>query len=504
MGDPWQLRPSAVVTVPQVLLVWLLSSLLLLLLKWRMLGDPFYWDELACYFSQVYEMTHRLSAYLASRPMYVRSPLLTSVLALLHHYVNDSRELQRATVLLFCALAPASAYALACQLGGTRRTGILAAVLCGLTPAFFAQAGLVQMDLPATGLCTLAFVCLLRGSFVGYALLGGLAVLIKESTYWICLSAALFTYLRLVLIDRRPPLRLGTLLRLWPTAIPGVVLFFWLLVHRRITGAMISSDHTAVLSLGGVFPSLLHNMIEGGRLPLSLLALAQLRNVFRDPPAASPNQRIERLGVLCTACLWLSLPLAFPGHLVRYLLPTLPALCALAALGVTRWPTPQRVGMSALCIGWLLLNLRGDSFHHNAPFELEGNLSYRLLLREQMMVAQRIADSGAQRVIADFPFSSMLSAPPIFGYLPKPLSVTGLDRLHDPQQLCWADVVVVTQVSALSFPMLEKAKQQGILSLWFVAAADKFPVGKGFFTPRSARTDLTVSVYRVNCPAALP
>jgi 4-amino-4-deoxy-L-arabinose transferase-like glycosyltransferase len=163
MGDPWQLRPSAVVTVPQVLLVWLLSSLLLLLLKWRMLGDPFYWDELACYFSQVYEMTHRLSAYLASRPMYVRSPLLTSVLALLHHYVNDSRELQRATVLLFCALAPASAYALACQLGGTRRTGILAAVLCGLTPAFFAQAGLVQMDLPATGLCTLAFVCLLRG-----------------------------------------------------------------------------------------------------------------------------------------------------------------------------------------------------------------------------------------------------------------------------------------------------------------------------------------------------
>jgi len=494
-------------TAPQILLGWFLSSLLLLLLKGRMLADPYFWDELGCYFSQVYEMSHRLVPYLASKPVYVRAPLLTTLLALLHHYVSESPVLLRATVLVIGALVIPATYALTCQLGGSRRLGILGGVLAGLLPAVFAQLGLIQMDLPATGLCALAFVSLLRRNMVGYAILGGLAVLIKESTYWVCLPAALLVYARLVLREQRRPLAPGTLLRLWPTAIPGVVLFLWLLVHRRITGAMVSSDHTAVIGLDGIFPSLLHNLIEGGRLPLSMAATAYLVSVYRtyrqqrDHQTRQARPSEAQLAIAATAVWWLSLPLCFPGQLVRYLLPSVPALCALAALGVGLLPSTRRLGMAALLCLFLVSGLRSDSFHNNSPFELEGNLSYRRLLQEHVMVAQRIADSGARSAIADFPFSSILGMPPHFGYLDKPLAVTILDRLHEPSELCRAEVVVVTEVSAASFPLIEKAKQLGILRLWFVAAGADFPIGKGLFTPRWARYDHTISVYRASCPA---
>lgn len=492
------------VTVGQILIGWLLASVVLLLLKWRMLGDTFYWDELGCYFGQVFEMAHRLRWFLASHPAYVRSPLLTSVLALLHHYVSESRELQHGAVLVVSALSVPAAYALACQLGGSRRTGWLAAIFCGLTPAFFAQAGLVQMDLPATGISTLAFVCVLRRNLLGYAILGGMAVLIKESAYWVCLASAVLVYVRLVKLDQRPPFAIGTLLRLWPTPLPGVVLFLWLLVHRQITGAMISGDHTSELNLSGLVTSILHNLVEGRRLPLALAALGYLVYFFGRGVRHSATQcELGRtLDTGATALLLLSLPLCFPGHLLRYMLPALPALCALAALGVSLLPSTKRLGLAALVCLMLGSGWRSDSWHDNAPSEIEGTLSYRLLLHQQMIVARRIADSGARRAVADFPFENILGAAPIFGYLDAPLAVTRLGKLRDPAELCASEVVVVTQVSVDSFPLIEKAVQMGILKIWFVAASDEFPVGKSWYVPKSARYDHTISVYRVACPAS--
>lgn len=494
------------VTVPQILIGWLLSSVVLLCVKWRMLGDTYYWDELACYFAQVFEMVHRLDHFLASHPPYVRSPLMTSVLALLHRYVSESRELQHGTVLVVAALSLPATYALTCQLGGSRRTGILAALLCGLTPAFFAQAGMVQMDLPATGVSALAFVCVLRRNWLGYALLGGMAVLIKESTYWVCLASAVLVFARLWKLEQRSPLAITTLLRLWPTAIPGVVLFLWLLVHRHITGAMVASDHTSVLSVGGIWTSMLHNLIEGRRLPLTIAAGAFVIHLFHRqiPNESSAAERMvdQRIAVFATVVLWLTLPLCFPGQLVRYMMPTLPALCALGALGVSLLPSTMRMGVTALLALGLVSGFRGDSWHANSPSEIEGTLSYRLLLHQQMIVAQRIADAGARRAVADFPFENILGAAPIFGYLDTPLAVTRLGKLRDPAELCASEVVVVTQVSVDSFPLIERAVQMGILKRWFVAASDEFPVGKSWYVPKSARYDHTISVYRVACPAS--
>lgn len=473
---------------------WLVTSLALLALKSPMLNDPYFWDELGCYFAQVYQMSTRLSAYLAAKPEYVRSPLLTSLLSLLHHFFGPSRVLQHGAMVLICSLVPPSAYALTRQLGGTKKIAFLAALLCFVTPAFFAQSAMVQMDLPATGICTIAFVCLLRKNLLGFALAGSMAVLIKESTYYVCLPAALVVYGRLVLLDRRKPLALSTILRLWPTAIPGITLFLWLLVHRRLTGAMISGDHTAVIGLHGIFPSLLHNFVEGRRFALSLCALAYLF-AMRMPLGSE-----QKIRVIATAVLWMALPFCFPGHLVRYLLPSLPALCVLAALGVSLLPIPRRAGLATLLVFVLVSGFRGDSFHENPPFELEGNLSYRLLLQEQVAVVRRVAASGSKLVIADFPFANMFPAPREFGYLENWIPTLPLHRMTKPDDLCQGDVVVMTSVSQDKEPLIESALRVGILVPWFVGAGDNFRVGNSLFVPSFARHDLRIRVYRVTCP----
>lgn len=479
----------------ELLLGWLVTSVVMLAVKSRMLDDPYFWDEMGCYFSQVYQMSTRLGPYLASRPAYVRSPLLTSLLALLHHFGGPSRVLQHGAMVIVCSLVPPATYALTYQLGASKKIALLAALLCVTTPAFFAQCGLVQMDLPATGFCALAFVCVLRGNLLGFAILGSAAVLIKESTYYVCLPAALTVYGRMILIEKRRPWALGTLLRLWPTAIPGLTLFGWLLVHRQITGSLISGDHTAVIGLHGIVPSLLHNFVEGRRLALTLCAagcLWQLRSHGSLP---------QRITVATTAVLWIALPFCFPGHLVRYLFPSLPALCALAALGVSLLPIPQRAGLATLIVMILASGFRSDSIHDNSVIELEGNLSYRLFLQEQMMVVRRVAETGAKLVISDFPYNNLFPSPREFGYIDQPIATTVLFPMKKPEELCVGDVVIMSAVSEGMQPLLDQAVAQGVIKPWFTAAGDNFPVGKSFFVPQSARRDLRVQVYRVTCPS---
>ena len=97
----------------------------------------------------------------------------------------------------------------------------------------------------------MAWLCALRGRVLGYVLLGSLAVLTKESSYFLCLPTTVLWWARLVKVEHRRPFAPGTLIRVFPAGLPGVTLALWLVVHQKITGHVMSSDHTVLLgSLG--------------------------------------------------------------------------------------------------------------------------------------------------------------------------------------------------------------------------------------------------------------
>lgn len=481
---------------------WLAVFSFLVISKWSMLADAYYWDELGCYFSQTWEMSHHLISFINSKPAYFRSPFYTGILAAFYHIIEPlvqsklelSRIAVRSFMILFCSLAPVASYGLARQLGGSKSISWLACVFCMCVPLVFAQSSLVLMDLPAAGFCGLAFIFLLRRGLLGYVIFSTLAVLTKESTYYISIPAACLVYLRLVGRGERP-FSWRILFRVLPALAPGITLFFWLLVHREITGSMIASDHKAVISVSSIPRSFYHNTIEGGRLMLSLCSFLFLRLVLKTWKTSGVKYCVD---VWSVGLLWLLLPICFPAWLIRYLAPSLPPLCSLSALFIGTLQVRKQVTATILfIIGFGVFSGYGDTyFHDNPPFELEGNLQYRVLLDEHVKLAKRLSALGVISGVSEFPFSNMMNSPPAFGYLAQPIAFRNFRMT--PEDLCAGDVVVVSAASAEKRAWAEKARTQGLLALWFVAAGDDFPLNrKSAF--KFLNYDHRILVYRSVC-----
>src|SRR5205085_8094332 len=115
--------------------------------------------------------------------------------------------------------------------------------------------------------------------------------------------------------------------RALPAVVPVLVLAAWLLWHRRLVGDFVHAEHSgALFSPGRILAALLHTFVEGGHWLLVLGAALTLRAGWRRPE------------IVVAALAVLAVPLCFAGLPPRYVLPSLPPLAALAALGLAGLP----------------------------------------------------------------------------------------------------------------------------------------------------------------------
>lgn len=478
---------------------WALASALLLVLEAPTLNDPYWWDGIGCYFAEAWQLANNLQHYLTHRPEYVRAPLLCTVLALALRFLGNAHWVQHGIVVVVSALALPVSYALVRQLGGGARAAIIAAALCLATPLYFAQAGLIQMDVPSASLAGLAWLCALRGRVGGFIVFASMAILIKESNYYLCLPAAVLWWARLVQEQGRRPWALSTLVRLVPAATPGLVLALWLVVHRHITGHFMSSDHTVALGRPDAFAgAFLHNFLEGGRWLLAIPAFALLALIWKRRPGPDSDAqpaRYDRLGVLATGLVWIALPCCFPGSLARYMAPSLPALCALAALGLEQLPRTRQLGAATLLLFALILQWRGDSWHINVPYHLDANLSYREMNEVHKQAAAALQAAGANTVLTEFPFSDILASPPEGGYVTRPMSTTRPSPSTPREVVCANEYFI--EIDLTDPRIVENVRSHAHLELW--RSFSPPGAGRGRLTPPWARRELFVRVYRIDC-----
>ena len=126
--------------------------------------------------------------------------------------------------------------------------------------------------------------------------------------------------------------------------LPGLTLVFWLVLHGRLTGALVHSDHVAAVNPRHLSVALLHNFVLSGRLFVALCAALSVRRLLPSAQTAlqSPTRshqspatlQTAQLELLASLTLVVSWPLLFPATLPRYMLPTLPLFCALAGVGI--------------------------------------------------------------------------------------------------------------------------------------------------------------------------
>jgi hypothetical protein len=465
--------------------LWIAAAFPLILAKWETLRDPPYWDAIGCYLPQArFLMRAGFDAAAYHELAYVRPPVLTAVVGTLLHFFA-SRAVVHGMLVLWAALALPATLAIALRFFSGIGPGwaVLSALLCAATPLYFAQAGLVQTDLPAAALVAIAWAAILSGRRLLFVLCATLAVLTKESSYFICLPAAVLLFLR-------AGRRLTALPRVFPAGIPILVLAAWLLLHRYLTGHFIAKDHAVMMFSKSAFGSaLLHNFVEGGRLPLVFCAALGVQEAWRWPEGEA------RWAVLTSALAVLVLPFCFPADMPRYMLLSLPMLCALAALGISMMPRVYAVGTAVLVLGLLGLGWRGLSWHMNGGYHLESNLTYRELLGNQRKAAEFIAGLHPRGVLAAFPMGDILNAPPDDGYLKEPLPSRPLRGNETLSELCQSELLVDANGVSME-PALRTLREHSALTL-----IKQFPTIKSaIWIPPWARTDLAIRIYRIACP----
>jgi hypothetical protein len=313
-----------------------------------------------------------------------------------------------------------------------------------------------------------------------------LSVWTKESSWFLSLPALVL----LVARSRGEPARrpLTRLVSLWPAAVPGLALAAWIGAHRVLSGHWVHPDHRGVFSLGTLGAALLHQLVEGGRLPLLLVALTGLRALRPDGE--------RRAEVLATGVALLALPLFFPAALARYMLPGVPFLCALAALGLASLPARRALLAGAALFAWLLAATWGDGWHGNQPYHAEDNLRYRPILAMHVAAAHQVAALAPRRVVARFPFLHILGDDGRAGYLDRPLPAHPASD-GELASLCASDLLVTTPDDGLD-AIRARLAAAGALQLVETLVPTP-PVGQRAGTPGWARFANRVEIYRIAC-----
>jgi hypothetical protein len=290
--------------------------------------------------------------------------------------------------------------------------------LC-LSPLFFAQAMMVQLDMPAMVLTCLALVLFLKNYFRRCALVCVLLVLVKETGI-----AAPMVFGFWLLLERR-----------WKEALlfiaPLLPLGIWLFALHKTTGNWAGNDsfaaYNAVYSLDPIRFLLallrrIYYLFIGSGHFIGTIALVY---VLRRTPLF--RSRAWRICLLFAALHVLIVSLFGGAVLERYLLPVLPLLYIAFAVAFSalsnRWRTIAALTLFPLLIASSFIN-------PIYPFPFENNLAYVSFVSLNQHAADFVENSYPGGVIATtFPMAGALRRPD-FGYVRRPLKVHEIDNFQ--------------------------------------------------------------------------
>ncbi len=376
------------------------------------LRAPFFWDEAGHYVPAALDL-YRDGAWIPhSAAALLHPPALAALLALVWHAVGFSIPAARLTMLLIASLGVLLSFLLAIRLGrGAAGAPAFAAVLLLLvTPLFFTQAMMVQLDMPVMVLTALALLLFLGDRFALCACACTAAVLMKETAITTSLVFALWLWFQ----ERRRREALYFIA-------PALALGAWMLVLFRATGYWLGDpaySHANLIAplepthlLLATTRRAYYLFIADGRWLGSVALWAGWRTL------AGRDWTIAGLVALAQV----AVVTVFGGAtLERYLLPVLPILYAAIAVAASAYPPSWRWTSHVLMIGALFLGWFWDPPY---PFPLENNLAMMDAIGLHKQAAEFLEAAGHGRHIATtWPLTDELNRPDL-GYVEHPLPV---------------------------------------------------------------------------------
>jgi hypothetical protein len=377
---------------------------------------PFYWDELGQFVPAALDLFQKGEWVPRSTVPNVHPPGVMAYLAAVWSVAGYSIAITRVAMLGLSAVGALATLRLGMCMGLPVGAATLAAGFLSISPLFFSQSMMAQLDMPAMVFLALALLLFLEEQIVAAALVSAVLVMIKETGI-----VAPFVFGLWLWFEKRRREAVWFVL-------PVLPLVVWLMLLKRATGRWFGNAafteynvwyllHPVRLPLA-LMRRLYYLFVGTGHWIGSIAAVLAFRGrlVFRTRP-----WRIAGLLVVGHVLL---VSVLGGAVLERYLLPTLPILYIgfAAALwsSAKAWRTVGAVGLCAALIA-------GNFVNPLYPFPLENNLAFvdfvKLHAEAAAYLESHVPDG---KVATVFPLASALRRPE-FGYVRHRLKVREID-----------------------------------------------------------------------------
>jgi hypothetical protein len=440
------------------LFFWALFAVAIFLAHAPWLRLPYYWDELGQYIPAALDVFQHGAWIPQSTVPNVHPPGLMAYLAAFWSVAGCSPLTTRVAMLLIASLAVLTAFLLAIELCRNVRgaPALIAVLLLCVSPLFFAQAMLAQLDMPAMLFTSLALLLFLQDKIRRCALACAALVLVKETGVLVPLLFAGW-----LLWEKRRRDAACFLL-------PALLLGGWLLILARATGHLFGNTEFTRYNLYYPLHPVRLIFALGRRLYylffqdfhwIGTIALVAgwRRGIFAT--------RAWKIAWSLIALYVLFLSAVGGAMLERYLLPLLPIVYTAMLAAMSIWPPALSVAAKLALLAGLIA---GNFWNPPYPFPFENNPAFTDFVKLQQAAAGFVErDYPGARVATTWPLTSALSRPEL-GYVHHPVAVSSLPDFtaSSINALDWSQVQVFVLFARMWQPEWSWTNFELVRKIW--------------------------------------
>lgn len=407
---------------------------LLILAHLPFLKLPYYWDEAGYFVPAALDLLRHGWWVPRSTLPNGHPPLLMAGLAAVWSIFGASPLVTRVPMLACAAGTLLGLYRLGEEVT-EERAARWTVLLYAVTPLFFAQASLAQLDLPATMFVLWALVFRARQQPLRYAVAAAAACLSKDT--------ALVAFFALALVDMAHLVRdrvrwQGWARTLTPHLLPAVALAGWYACNHAVTGYWVGNPQYLAYNVGDaafsparILLSLLRRLWQllGYNGTWLLTILGAMGRWRRGAELRRPRRFADLVAVIIAYVVFHSV--LGGAVLARYLLPALalylllltPALLRLGNEAERMAPSARRA-VPVVCAAFLMVNWFWNPPY---PFPYEDNLAYVTFIRLHQQADNWLVQHPPHGpVLTAWPVTGELSDPDL-GYVAHALPVLPVD-----------------------------------------------------------------------------
>jgi hypothetical protein len=401
------------------ILVYALLAFILLMAHAPLLQLPFFWDEAGQFIPQSLDLYTSGSLIPHSTTPNIHPPAVMAWLALVWHVVGYSIPATRIAMTLVAALGAMFAFLLAIELcrGAAGTPAFAAVALLCMSPLFYAQSIMAQLDMPAMCATVAALLLFLQNRFRTSAVACVVLVLIKETGV-----VAPLVFAGWLLAEKRA--REAA----W-YAMPAVALALWLVYLHHATGNWFGDSEFARYNLSiaedplrilaALARRIYYLFIGGGHF----IGTAVLIYAWRRMPML--RDRAWRVTAIFFVAHVLVISMVGGAVLERYLLPVMPLLYV--AFGVSLQALlfqSRRLVVGALAVCLVAANFVFPPY----PFPFENNLAW-VSFTELEMEAGAAIEMYQGTIVTTFPVIQIFGDPRL-GFVEKPREAREIPDFH--------------------------------------------------------------------------